>query len=384
MESLISAKNNVYIKSAIPPKRSYQGDVTDMKYFYRYMFNRCTFIDRNENLSTNFMDLCAKQKTLTFNIHYLRPGYFPRLGTPFLEIQRYDNFFPYNPSSIDDVLEFDSNPAEKYLHNIIEAIKIPLRKLSGHKVFFSCSAGSDSRIIMGTMAQLRDEGCNFDNIVFGCWGRPEAESFYALMKRFGWTNIYMLDDTGPNPYKIGNSYPPVDGFYPYTSQMRYWGELPPSEYILLSGAAGCTFFRKFEDFVHSEGYFCERGEAEHRMARIFKDVCFPYLYPDVLHAVMSIPTCLKNIPDPRLNRDKLRTDLCQRLGALDGIPMLPSYYNINFTNELKEQMLELYYSGRFFHDFHAAMDKDKLFEDHVGFFSRLWAFAVTVYDNLMK
>lgn len=361
-----------------------------MKYFYRHMFNRCTFIDREENISNNFMELCARQKTLTFNTNYLKPGYFPRLDTPFREIQRYDNFFPYNPLSMNDLFGNDHSSQAldtsyiKLLDHIIDKIKIPLRQLSGHKAFFSCSAGSDSRIIMGTMAKLREEGCNFDDVVFGCWGRPEAESFYALMERFGWTNIHMLDDSGPNPYKIGNSFPSVDGFYPYTSQMRYWGELDPKEYILLSGAAGFIFHGKFENWVHGEGYFCERGEAKHRMARIFKDACYPYLHPEVMHAVMSIPTCLKNIPDSRLRRDKLRTDLCQRLGALEGIPMPPSYYNINFTPELKQQMLDLYYSGRFYKDYLAPMDEKELFDNHVGFHSRLWGFAVTVYDNLMK
>lgn len=124
-----------------------------MQPLYAQLFTRCIFRDMDGNLSHNFMEICQKQKNLTFNKKFLDSKFIPRLETPFLEVARYDNFLRFNTLPI--AYWKDKGKGDAYancLNAIIEAFKIPLRQLSGHKVFFSCSAGSDSRIIMAIMA----------------------------------------------------------------------------------------------------------------------------------------------------------------------------------------------------------------------------------------
>lgn len=202
------------------------------------------------------------------------------------------------------------------------------------------------------------------------------------MNRFGWENIYILDDSIPNPYSIGGKTPCVDGFHPYMSQMRFWGHLDAKDFILLSGASGFAALQTFNEWLHGKDFFMEQGTAEHRMARTFKDVCFPYLHPEILNLFMSLPSELKNITDSRINRDKLRTDLCAILGALDGIPMPRSHYNLNITQQMQEQILGLYQQSVFYRDFKVELDRQNIFRNVNGFDSCLWSFAVTVYDQL--
>lgn len=96
---------------------------------------------------------------------------------------------------------------------------------------------------------------------------------------------------------------------------------------------GESLLYPFNIWKHSYGYFCERGEPLHRYANIFYDVFFPYLQKEVLNVTMGIPELFKNIPDSRISRDRIRTDICDMLGVLD-IPMPRSFYNINFTPQL--------------------------------------------------
>lgn len=355
-----------------------------MQPIYSQLFTRCIFRDNYGNLSLNFMEICKKQKSLTFNKKFLDPKFRPRLETPFLEVERYDNFLRFNTLPLEHWA--DKGKEDSYancLNALIDAFKVPLRQLSGQKVFFSCSAGSDSRIMTAILAKLRDEeGCDFENVLFGCWGSPEAREFKMLMEHFGWKNIYILDDSKPNPYRIGGKTPCVDGFHPYVSQMRFWGDNDPQDSILLSGASGFAAFQTFDEWLHGKDFFLEQGTAEHRMARAFKDACFPYLHPDVLNLCMSLPAEFKNIKDNRINRDKLRTDLCAMLGALDGIPMPTSRYILNITPKLQEKMLDLYYQSVFYRDFKVGIDRQDLFKNVNGFNSCLWSFAVTVYDQL--
>ena len=272
----------------------------------------------------------------------------------------------------------------KILDYYISAYKDVLRGLDkNEKYLFSCSNGSDSRIIISLLAQLRDEeGYSFDNILFHCWGRPEKDSFLQLMRRFKFDNISILDDAKEDAYSICSSDICVEGFYPYDIMMKFWGEkINPQEYILLSGAEGETLLRTFTEWVHSHGYFSSRGDAVHILAAQFKDIFFPYLTKELLKISMLIPKNLKNIKDTRLSRDKLRTDICEKLGTAD-IPMQSSHYNFNFSAYNKKTMMDKYLASQFYKDFKFSLNPDELFTSNSSFSAKMWAFATTVYERI--
>lgn len=346
-------------------------------------FNRCRFIDRAGNMSDNFTELAVKQPTLTFNEQYLNPRFKDRTETPFTEITLADPLIDSTAPGFAGQPEFRGD-YDHYLELILERLREVLLRLDpSEQYLFSHSSGSDSRIVSGVMAQLRREGlASFDNVLFYCWGSPEAEAFKGIMKAGGWDNYIVNDDSKPDAFDVGVPDFSVDGWNPYTSQMKFWGDLDPSEYIFLSGAEGETFMRPYEAWVHSRGFFVERGESIHRLCNIFKGGFFPLLSYDVLELTMAMPKAWRNVKDPRMGRDKVRTDLVERVGLLD-IPVDQAYYNFNFTEARKRQMVELYQSSKFRRDHGVELDFDDLFQNANGWNSRCWSFAVTVYEQLM-
>lgn len=346
-------------------------------------FNRCRFVDNMGNLSDSFIDLARNQPSLTFNQKYLNPGFKDRTETPFEEITLAD---PANYAAKFDFArqhEFQGD-YDSYLGLILERLRSVLLTLDpSEKYLCSHSSGSDSRIVSGVMAQLRREGlASFDNVLFYCWGSPEAKAFKGIMKAGGWDNFIINDDSKPDAFDVGVPDFSVDGWNPYTSQMKFWGELNPSEYIFLSGAEGETFMRPYEAWVHSRGFFVERGESIHRLCNIFKGGFFPFLSYKLLELTMAMPKAWRNVKDPRLGRDKVRTDLVERVGLLN-IPVDQAYYNFNFTEARKRQMVELYQNSKFRRDTGVELDFDDLFRNANGWNSRCWSFAVTVYEQLM-
>ena len=273
---------------------------------------------------------------------------------------------------------------DKILDYYISAYKDVLRGLDkNEKYLFSCSNGSDSRIIISLLAQLRDEeGYSFDNILFRCWGSPEKDSFLQLMKRFKFDNISIVDDAREDPYDICSSDICVEGFYSYGIMRNFWGkDINPQEYILLSGAEGATLVLTFTEWVHSHGYYSSRGDAVHTLASIFKDIFFPYLTKNLLSIAMSIPPKYKNIKDTRISRDKLRTDICEKLGVVD-IPMQKADYRCNISTNTQKIMMNKYTASRFYKDFNITIDPGELSTSPGSFSSKMWAFATTVYERI--
>lgn len=355
---------------------------------YRNTFNRCTFIDSSQNVDFDFIRLAKKQGNLTFNTKYFDPKFTQITHTPFMEIERYDNFLDFTDCSIGTHNEnMDYKKYSYILKSIVEEFKNTLRKIDPkEKYFFSCSAGSDSRIITALLSQLRDEeGYDFDNVLFHCWGRPEQDSFLSLMNRFRWKNVSILDDSVADVYDVGTNEISVNGWYPYDSQMKFWGDINTKNYILLSGAEGETLLRPFDIWKNSHGFFSNRGESIHFLANKFKDVFFPYLTKDMLNITMKIPHFYKNIPDNRIGRDKIRSDICELLGVLD-IPMpkpVPgSYYNFNFSSDRKKMMIDLWNKSRFKKEFDVEISYEDLFSRHNTYSSKMWGFAVTVYEKV--
>lgn len=343
-------------------------------------FNRCCFSDNVGNLSVDFIEFAKAQSELTFDTRYLDHGFRDWDETPFKEI-KFVNPINYVGYDYTDIIEFTGS-YDELLEVILQRIKFVLLKLDPLKNYlFSHSSGSDSRIISGVMFQLKKEGMNFDNVLFHCWGKSEQNGFMQIMKKCGWENISIHDDSVQDAYNVGIPDFCTDGWNPYTSQMKFWGNINPSEYVLLSGAEGETFIKTYQDWVHNRGFFLERGESIHRLGRIFRGVFFPFLTHDMLSLTMSIPKRLKSIPDGRLNRDKLRTDLVEKLGLLN-IPVDMARYNFNFSEGRKREMISLYNKSRFKRDFDVEIDFDDLFKNCNGWNSKCWSFAVTVYEQI--
>lgn len=68
-----------------------------------------------------------------------------------------------------------------------------------------------------------------------------------------------------------------------------WGDIDPSEYIPSSGGEAGAFQLSYQEWVHSRAFFVERGEAVHRMAKIFKGVFFPFISNPLLEVLLAMP-----------------------------------------------------------------------------------------------
>lgn len=345
-------------------------------------FNRCWFVDGAGRYSTDYLTLAKEQKKLTFNRKYLDPKFNDWVETPFEEIKLADPLLLDSDVDFAATQEF-SGTYDDYLDLIIEDLKSVLLQLDPkEKYIMSHSSGTESRMISGVMRILKDEGrANFDNVLFHCWGRPEEKSFREIMNRNGFSNISIHDDTRPNAYDVGVSSRSVDGWNPYPSQMAFWGDIDPSQYIFLSGGDAASFQLPYQRWIHERAFFVERGEAVHRLAKTFKGVFFPFLSKQLLKSTFSMPNEWRNINDKRLARDKIRVDLVARLGLLD-IPIENACYNFNFSDDRKRQMISLYEQSKFKREHHVEIDVDDLFKRPNGWNSRAWAFAVTVYEQL--
>lgn len=346
-------------------------------------FNRCWFSDKQGRISSDYLSLARIQDSLAFNEKYRKPQFNDWNETPFEEIVFADPLPISKAVDYSNITEYRGD-YDAYLNLIIDRLKTVLLMLDpNEKYLFSHSSGADSRILSGTMALLRDEGrASFDNVLFHCWGRPEVNSFRAILRKNKWDNISIHDDTRPDAYDVGVSSYCVDGWNPYPSQMKFWGDIDPSEYILLSGGEAGAFQLSYQEWVHSRAFFVERGEAVHRMAKIFKGVFFPFISNPLLEVLLAMPKQWRNINDARLGRDKIRTDLVNKLGLLE-FPLETAYYNFNFTESRKRHMAELYAKCKFKRDHGLDVDFDDLYKRHNGWNSRAWAFAVTVYENLV-
>ena len=343
-------------------------------------FNRCLFIDKENRISDNLIDLACIQNTLTFDSRFLDRNFKSISETPFLEISYldtrdiYQDFIPENTFS---------GSYESYLHSLISTMKSLIMGIDSSREYLFChSSGSDSRIISGVMSELRESGKEFDNVSFYCWGRPEKEQFIEIMDRCGWKKYSFLDDHRDNAFGIGDPSVSVGGWNSYQGQFKFWGDLDTSKFILLSGAEGETFTRAYPDWIHSRGYFMDRGESIHRLSNVFSGIFLPYLSKDFLNLTMSMPKEWRNIPDKRIDRDKVRTDLVELLGLSD-IPPAVAAYNLNVTPDLESKMISLYENSQFHKDFKEMIDSSKLYTHQGGWDACAWGFAVTVYEPIM-
>jgi hypothetical protein len=321
----------------------------------------------------DFFELCKRTKKLTFDTDYIT-GSIPRLNTPFKEIKRKDSRY------LADTPRFTGTYSQ-YLNEYLKAFDIVMSRLDPkEKYLFSCSSGSDSRIITGTMMKLQKQGYDFSNVHFLTWVGTEVDSFKEIMKRGGWTNYTIFNDKGDNPYEIGYPDVPTYGWHSYTNQMKWWKGFNPKEYILLSGAMGEVIECEYDNWYYADTWFKTRGEILHKMQKLFKDVYFPMLTEEVLSVSASSPREWKKVLDPRSGRDKTRTDLTELLGLVD-IPFADCRYNWNLSESHRTDMLNMYYSGQFYKDYKM---KIRPFIKPIHSFkdAKAWGFGVTIYDKL--
>jgi len=336
--------------------------------------NKLFGFTNGQDFDLDFFELCKRSKNLTFDTEYLSAKEMPFLQTPFKEIRRVDN--RYLAGTYKWTRTYD-----EYLNALLKEFERVIKGIDPkEKYLFSCSSGSDSRIILGTMIKLQKEGYKFDNVHFLTWVGTEVDSFKALMKRGGWTNYTILDDKGENPYQLGDPKLPVQGWHSYTNQMKWWKDFNPKEYILLSGAMGEIIQWDFERWYYTGTWFFTRGEIIHRMQKTFKGVLFPMIDEGVLQMACASPKEWKGIGDHRSGRDKTRTDLCEKLGLID-IPFANCVYNFGLTERVKAEMMEQYYMSSFYKDYKHDVN---LFPDNLilGHGAKCWGFGVTIYDKL--
>jgi len=335
------------------------------------------------------MKLAKAQKNLTFNINYLDRKYKETTDTPFNEINIADPLLYITADKFNLQNKFNGT-YEEYLDQVLKKLeKLLLRLNPNEKYLFSHSSGSDSRIISSVMACLKAQGkAKFDNVLFFCWGRPEEELFLKLMKMGGWDNFIIKDDFMDNAFDVGEEGTSVNGWNSYMSQSKFWkgirgkGDINRSEYIFLSGADSYAFEATYDKWVHARTFFSDRGESIHRLSDIFKDTLFPFLTYEILNLNFMIPPEWKNIPDPKINRDKIRTDLVGKLGLLH-IPAQTLSYNLNFTEDRKKKMINLFNKSKFKKDYKVEIDFNDLFKNRQSWSARAWGFAVTVYEKLI-
>ena len=356
---------------------------------------RCLFTDGRE-FTVNFLELARKQPHLSFNMNYLRRSYVSHpLETPFREIRI---ALPGDHHIDHPILQlqpqFDGT-LQEFIIALKEGLKKYLLRLdTSQKYLMLHSSGTDSRFISGTLAELRREGFVLD-IHFRCHP-PECEQFRYIMKKSGWEKSqYSCWEHSPDDfYDIGKVTPCVQGWQSYSNQMNFWSDLgDEKDYIVITGEGGELFkyLTKYPNppYQYTDNYFLNmlidhnpgKGEWECQFAVTFKDAIMPLWSFDYL-AVSNRVRRNMVIGDPKTGWDNIRTMLVKSVGLGD-IVYKPNHYTWNISDKRKNEMRELFYGGRFYRDMrdHIPAGID-FFTNPSGWDSALWAFAVTVYDQI--
>lgn len=367
-------------------------------------FNRCMFTD-GVHISDDFMKIARMQPSLTFDRRFLSPKFSvfdsapkdppvgrngerpPTESTPFHEIWLVSSEQLKAGSKLNMITPINYGYTE-YLKQLHQAFRAIMLKMDPSRKYLHLhSSGVDSRIISGIMAELRREGLrDFNNVHFRCWGDAEVGSFKRLMNLMGWKNWSIYSDLDQDAHDVGRTDVCVDGWYPYTAQLNVWRDLNPREYTLIIGAEGFVFRFPFDRWQRRKGYCGDRGEILTRYSKIFNGIFLPMLSYEVLSLAIPMLPEWRDIQDWRLGkaarfRDTVRVDLVEMLGLVD-VPIIHAKDRWNFSVKRQKSMLQSYYDSKFFKEYRVPITN--LFNDPVhSFESHLWAFATTVYEQLM-
>jgi hypothetical protein len=360
-------------------------------------FRRCVFT--NGSKQSYFMRDLINEESV-FNINYLSKEYKPKpLETPFSNVRMclpteyvsdeykwvlnaqpewdgdYNSFLRELKNKLKEFLIKYIRPNEKYLH--------------------LCSSGTDSRFITGTMAELRDEGMDFSNIHFRCHA-PENAAFVNIMKKEKWpASQYSTYSVDSSCYNIGVDYIDVNGFCSFHNQMNFWSDIgKEKDFIVITGEGGELFkyIGRYDTlpYPYSDNYYLNmliehnpgNGEWDNQLMDLFKD----YIMPLWSYEYLSISNRVKREfirPIPKNGWDNIRMDLVRSVG-LDNTIHIGGDYNTTWkiSKQRLEQMSKQFYTGRFYNTYKNFIPADLDFSNPFNWNSKLWGFAVTLYDKI--
>lgn len=362
-------------------------------------FNRCMFTSP-VGITPNILH--AVNSDSVFKTKFLNRNYVPGpFETPFNNVwlcqprdyMEHDHwlFKPQQP--------FDGTYQE-YIDSLVAALKKYLLKHIDplKKYLFSHSSGMDSRLISGAMAQIRDYGSHdFSNVHFRCHA-PENSVFLKIMEAQGWPkDQYSTFDPGDDCYGIGVDNICINGWCSYSNQMNYWSDIAPNPkgWIIITGEGGELF--KYiakggkAPFQYTDNYHLNmliehnpgNGEWDNQNAAIFGDAIMPlwsYEYLALSNRVRR--EWIK--PLPVTGWDNIRTDLVAAVG-MSGFDFVKNDYEVTWKipKERQERMSTLFFEGRFYKEFGNLIPKNiDFFTNPFGWESKVWGFAVTVFDKI--
>jgi len=364
-------------------------------------FNRCVFTD-NDEYSIDFLSLCRKQKSLTFDTRYLKPKYVSHpLETPFHEIRvAFPSEHCYHP--IINQQPLFKGTYQEFIIALKNALKEYLMKLDDNQQYLMFhSSGMDSRFISGTMTELRRAGKKqFKNVHFRCH-QPEVKDFLYIMERQGWhpSQYSAWEGRYEDYYDIGRSDVCVQGWCSYSNQMNFWSDIvkDPKEWIVISGEGGELFkyigvFPNVTPFHYCDNYHLNmlmdynggKGEWENQWMLQFKDVNMPLWSFDYLMVSNRVHSDWITIEDMTIKWDNIKIDLVKSVGLM-GAPFHNEPTSWVLSEKRANEINDLFYKGAFYKKFGELIGKDINFAENTqDWNSRMWGFAVTVYDQIYK
>ena len=359
-------------------------------------FERYVYVS-GESFSYDIISIAKKLDKLTFDERFLDKK-FTMCGriTPFKEI---DWITPQQECPYPELLEAQI-PTTASFDDFLISLKEGLRKSilnlwnPADKHLMLHSAGFDSRIISGMLAELRDEGMNLGEIHFRCH-QPECEGFFEIMKREKWKEDQYSCYCGSvrDYYNIGVSDISVNGFVNYNQQMNFWWDIVPraeeKDWNLIIGLGGEMFkyiggFKK-PNFVYCDNFGLNMlidmtpgyGEWEGQWATRFKNLIMPFAGYEYLEVASKVHTewCTRN-----KETDDVRFSLSKLFDYnITEIPWGSHDYKWDISRSRKAEMMNLYHTGEFFKKYKKRINP---FSDLYGWDAKMWGFGVTVYDEI--
>jgi len=350
-------------------------------------------------------DMIKAGYQLTFDERYLEPGYKKdnytqtcfkeieikpmqdKLSKSLLKKQK-----PLNISFGSFVLKLKST-IKKYIESNWETDR---KKVMLH------SAGFDSRIISGIIAELREEKGEdwIGEIHFRCH-QPEGEMFTEIMKRERWReDQYSLweDIKGKDDHYNLGRIEPVNGFLSHIQQYDFFSDIVDKDTILIGGIYGGELFdypargkKHFTNHKYCENellnslhnYMLHDGETVSKYAAECYRFIAPYLSVDYLKVATRCPKeFIKRRSDVALEYpDEIRAALVESFdfNILD-IPYCRHDYHWNTTEKTWNKMKLFYYSSMFFDKYKININIPFKGSDHD---SKLWAFSI-LYEEVYK
>lgn len=321
---------------------------------------------------TDFIDVCKRTGDLTLELDYFNSNYVPdKDETVFNEIKMLnpeDKILSEYEYLLDEMPLFDGDLNEwarethsklkNFLKNVLNQDK---------KYMFIHSAGYDSRILSGILAELRNEGYEWD-IHFRCH-QPEGDGFNKIMRIEGWDEKQYSVFRGPKVghYDIGNPNQPMYGWMSYKCQMNFWRDIIENEndYIMISGLGGGERFSypalgkstpTNYDYCDNKilnrwlNFFRDRGKFCGYWQNMFDELLLPYMSYDYIEMSCKAREEWIGIYDNRL--DYVRKALIEEIDVdLLNIDWQRHDYNWSMEESRKDEMERFWMESKLLRDY---------------------------------